>query len=295
MNDVEFRICVETPIALTLDLAKEVTTNVRPRWRISTIDLRRVEENVFDCKVGISRDDLSKEDVAGLIEFRDQFLSLLAFTAMAPVRLKNLGLFTFPVGENKFAQLSLGAMKKTFPPTALPSAGSLVDGLALPEAEVTSLRFIWKSLNSDEPLDRFINLAIAFEILVGAHSPAPGSKHPTCSDCGHEISECLACTKEIRIPTTLRERATFLFEDDSLLSSFVRFRNRVFHGGLNTLDKKSITELINVNNALLVNIRNYLGKQLGLAQMRLENLSIALNAPQVYMTVYYTVPPKQSG
>jgi hypothetical protein len=171
MNDVEFRIRVETPIALTLDLAKEVTTNVRPRWRISTIDLRRVEENIFDCKVGISRDDLSKEDVAGLIEFRDQFLSLLAFTAMAPVRLKNLGLFTFPVGENKFAQLSLGAMKKTFPPTALLSAGSLVDGLALPEAEVTSLRFIWKSLNSDEPLDRFINLAIAFEILVGAHSP----------------------------------------------------------------------------------------------------------------------------
>jgi hypothetical protein len=295
MGEVEFQIKIDSPIALTLDLAKDLVVRLKPRWRVRTIDLRRIDANSFECKVGIAREDISLDDKAGLIEFRDHFLSLLAFTVMAPVRLLTKGLGTFPLGGGKFAQVSLGAAEKTFAPTTLPSIASLIEGLALPKVYVATLRFVWQALNSDEPLYRFINLAIAHELVIGADSHAQASKHPVCRSCGHEISECPICRKELKIPSTLRERGAFLFPDKELLARFIEFRNRVFHGGLTSLDTESANELERLNNQLLVNIRNYLGPSLGLNSIREEDLPMALNAPQIYMTVYYSVQSDQEG
>ena len=214
---------------------------------------------------------------------------------MAPVRLVTKGLATFPLGDNRFVQVSLGGTQKTFSPTTLPSISSILEGLARPRIYLIAWRFVRQALNAEEPIHRFINLAVAYELVIGAESQASTSKAPICPSCGNRLSNCPKCRKELKIPATLRERGAFFFASKKELSDFVEFRNRVFHGGLGSLAGKSSLDLERLNNKLLVKIRNHLGKSLGLNNITENDLSSALNAPEIYMSVYYTVPPKSDA
>lgn len=295
MADVEFRIEIQSPIALTLATATNVVTHVQPRWRINRMELRRLDANLYECKVGIDERDVSIEDHRGLIALRDAFLALLALVAMVPVKPRIKGTFTFQQGANNFAQLSLGPMDYTFPESQVLSFAPLIEGLAFGEAYRTAAWFIWQAINENEAVHRFLNLALAYELIVGVDSQVEGSKAPRCGACRDDINECPHCARSIRIPTTLRERAGFLFEDAELLSSFIEHRNRMFHGGVADCIANNSTELTSLNTNLLVNIRNYLGRKLGLADIRAANIGPAVNVPDITATLYYTTgqPPVQ--
>lgn len=289
MDDVEFRIVVHCPVALTVDSAKNVVTAVKPKWRILQLELNRLEPNVWECKLRIHPDDVRQDDHDSQIRLRDAFLSLLALYALVPVRPLMKGTFTFPLGNGKYAQKSLGPMDYTFPEKPVLSLAPLVEGLGLDDAYLTACWFLWQAMNSSEPVHRFLNLAVACELVVGKDSPVEGSRAPTCPTCNQEIS-CPHCGKEIRIPTTLRERAAFLINDATLLPEFIDLRNRVFHGGLSDLQREARAELIRVNTKLLVVMRNYLGERMSLQPLKTSDVGEAVNTPEIFVTVFYESP-----
>lgn len=287
MEDVEFRIEVHSPFALTLDAAKDVVARASPKWRLTRIGLQRLGTNTFECKVGIDVRDVSRENHADLIKFRDTFLSLLALIAMVPVRPLIKGTFTFPLGNKKFAQISLGPTNYTFPESPILSLGPLVDGFAFDEVYRAAVWFVWQAINSAGAVHRFLNLAIAYELVIGTDSPVQGSKAPRCSSCGKDISPCPHCRKEVKVPATLRERAEFLFVDREVLSTFIDFRNRIFHGRLVDCIADNSETLTRLNTDLLVNIRNYFGQKMGLKNMTSSEIGQAVNVPEVFATVFF--------
>jgi hypothetical protein len=270
-----------------MDAAKDVVAQATPKWRLTRISLHRLRENSFECKVGIDARDVSREDTANLVRFRDTFLSLLAFTAMVPVRPLIKGTFTFAMGNSKYAQISLGPMNYTFPETPILSFAPLVGGFAFDESYRAAVWFIWHAINASEPVHRFLNLAVAYELAVGHDSPVRGSRAPQCSLCGTEISSCPFCNKENKVPVTLRERARFLFAEPGLLNDFIAFRNRFFHGKVTDLSNDDTQALHRLNTDLLVNIRNYFGQGLGLRNIAAADIGQAINVPDILMTVFY--------
>ena len=287
MEDVEFRIEIHSPVALTLEAATDVATRTIPKWRLTRVSLRRLDANVFECKVGIDLRDVCIDDHPDLVRFRDTFLSLLALITMVPVRPQIKGTFTFPCGGNKFAQISLGPMDYTFPESPIFSFGPLVEGFAFHEVYRAAIWFTWQAINSVTAVHRFLNLAIAYELVVGSDSPVQGSKAPRCSSCRNELTQCPHCQNELKIPSTLRERAEFLFVDRELLSAFIEYRNRVFHGRLSDCIADNSERLTNLNTNLLVNIRNYFTRKLGMKDIAPSQVGLAVNVPDMSITVFY--------
>jgi hypothetical protein len=224
------------------------------------------------------------------MDFRDTFLSLLALIATVPVRPLIKGTFDFPLGDNKFVQLSLGPMAYEFPESPIISFGPLVEGFAFDEAYRAAAWFLWQATNSDEAVHRFLNLAISYELIVGKDSGVTGSKSPVCNSCGREIPSCPHCQKDVRIPPTLRERAEFMFESKELLEAFIKYRNRIFHGRVADVTSNS-PELKQLNVDLLLNLRNYLGQRIGMGRMTASEISAAVNVPDVMVTVFYENKP----
>jgi hypothetical protein len=287
VEDVEFRIEINSPVALTLDSAAAAVSQSKPKWRLTRIELKQLGENVFECKVGIDMRDIARENHADLVAFRDLFLSLLALIAMVPVRPLIKGTFTFPLGENKFAQLSLGPMNYTFPGKPILSFRPLVEGFAFDEVYRTAVWFVWQGINSNESVHRFVNLAIAYELIIGEDSPVGGSRPPHCRACKTEITVCPTCGKELKLPLTLRERAEFMFSSPELLDGFIDLRNRIFHGGVSDVISKAPEALWKINTELLVNIRDYLGQKVGLKGINPSDIGPAVNLPEIIATVFF--------
>jgi hypothetical protein len=65
------------------------------------LNVQRTDQNVYVCKVGIDSNDVSQENHSDLVAFRVAFLSLVALTALVPVRPLSKGTFTFNLGNNK--------------------------------------------------------------------------------------------------------------------------------------------------------------------------------------------------
>jgi hypothetical protein len=64
----------------------------------------------------------------------------------------------------------------------------------------------------------------------------------------------------------------------------------VFHGLSDELHRQYSDHLPKLNVSLLVVLRNYLGQQMGLPPITADHLSIAINLPEVVMTVFYKLP-----
>jgi hypothetical protein len=287
MEDVEFRIEINCPVALTADAAKAIEAQCKPKWRITQITLQRLRPNVFECKVGIDARDVSQENHADLISLRDTFLSLLALIAVVPVRPLMKGTFTFPLGNKRFAQLSLGPMDYTFPEKPIVSFRPMVEGFGFDEVYRTAIWFIWQAINSSEQVHRFANLAISYELVVGKDSAINGSRPPRCNTCGANIVECPKCRREVKAPFTLRERAEFLFAERELLDDFIYFRNRIFHGGVAEVIAKNSRDLAKLNTALIVNMRNYFSQKLGIEKIAVAEIGPAVNTPDIVVTVFF--------
>jgi hypothetical protein len=75
-----------------------------------------------------------------------------------------------------------------------------------------------------------------------------------------------------------------------ILSEFIGARNEVFHGLSDELQHQYSHSLPKLNVSLLLVLRNYLGRQMGLPPIAADHLSIALNLPEVAVTVSYKLP-----
>jgi hypothetical protein len=299
MLDFWFQIDLEMPVRMTAELQQNINAAIWPRWRVTGVEIREVEKGVFRLKLLIMSDLTMEEPPSDneLIEFRDLIVSLVAFSVMVPVHLRSKGIFDFPTGRRQRKQMSLGPMNYEFPPTALSNIQPLVLGLALPPKYASALHFLWEALNSQHPLYRFINLAVAIELLVRHDSPVRGSRHPSCGDasCGYRLDHCPKCSRPWTIPSQLRERAAFLLPAE-FLSEFITVRNQVFHGLSDGLHHDYSPVLPQLNESLLVVLRNYLGQQMGLKPINRDQLGIALNPPDIFMTVFYSLPsPDDKG
>jgi hypothetical protein len=255
--------------------------------------MRKLEEGVFQLKLSITSEDAAQETpgLNELREFRDLIVSLVAFSAMVPVQPRSKGIFDFPTGGNQRKQTSLGPMNYEFPPTPLRGLQPLVLGLALQPKYASALHFLWKAINSEHPLYRFINLAVAVELVVRHDSPISGSRHPSCGDptCGYQLDLCPKCGRPWKIPSPLRYRAAFLLPV-GILSDFIKARNQVFHGLSNELHHEYSKNLPELNDSLLLVLRNYLGHLMGLPAITRDQLGVAINLPEISMTIFYSMP-----
>lgn len=291
MMEFWFQIDLVMSAAMTAELQRDIIAAIRPRWCVTGVEMQRLEEGVFRLKLTITNEERVPETLSNdeLIEFRDLVVSLVAFSAMVPVQLKSKGIFDFPGVGNQRKQTSLGPMVYRFPLTPLSDLQPLVLGLALPPKYKSTIHFFWEALNSELPLYRFINLAIAVELLVSNDSPVLGSRHPNCGDpkCGYQLENCPKCGRPWKIPFQLRERAAFLLPAD-ILSEFTLARNKVFHGLSDELHHDYSNTLRELNMSLLVILRNYLGQQMKLPAISRDRLSSVLNPPDIIMSVFYT-------
>ena len=278
---------------MTAELQRDIVAAIRPRWHVTGIEMQRLDEGVFRLKLSITSEGEVPETQCNDAprEFRDLVVSLVAFSAMVPVQLRSKGVFDSPAGGEQRKQTSLGPMNYQFPPASLSDLQPLVLGLALPPKYASAVHFFWEALNSEQPLYRFINLAVAVELLVRHDSPIRGSRQPSCGDpkCNFQLERCPKCNRPWKIPTLLRERAAFLLPP-ALLSEFIAARNQVFHGLSDELHHDYSKSLPELNCSLLVVLRNYLGQQMGLPAISRDQLGFALRPPEIAVTVSYSLP-----
>jgi len=293
MEPVKFEIIIEAPIGLTLDLKKDVYCHSHPKYRLLGLGLNRINANVYRLTALFHPEDIKPQTAKGeLFKIRDRLLALLSITAMIPVELRSKGIFTFPLGERKYQQLSLGPMNREASPVTLDSLQPLVEGQSLPAKYTAAVYFIWQAINTDESLYRFVNTAICVELLAGADSPEKSSVNPACTNnnCNYILEKCPACNRDWTIPNSLRNRAKFIIQDKEVLSRFIKARNKVFHGASHQQDAKFLNELSEISVPVLLAIRNYIGGKIGLSPLEKKDLSIAFHDIDIIMSVFFTIP-----
>lgn len=291
MEQVKFEIIIETPIGLTIELQKDLRTATLPPYRLLALEINRIEGNVFRLIAFFHIEDVTAQtDPGELFKIRDRLLSLLAITAMVPVDLRSKGLFTFPLGNRKYQQMSLGPMNTQASPVALTTLQPLIEGQSLSAKYAAAIYFIWQAINADESLYRFVNTAICLELIVGIDSPEPTSINPRCTNCDYLLSQCPNCSRDWKIPNSFRKRAKFLIQDEDLLTRFINARNKVFHGGSGQQDTSFLDELERVSVPVLLSVRNHVGRKIGLAPLDEKGLSIGFHSISVIMSVFYTMP-----
>lgn len=299
MTPVEFRIRFAAPIALTTDLPTHLEVAAAPKWRVLTVELQRAADDIYELLVRLHPDDLKPGTASAddLRAFRDTALAMLAMTAVVPVIPLTKGTFTFPLGDNKFQQKSLGPRSMKGPPVPLQSAALLVAGSTATNAVQAAAYFLWQALNADLPLYRFMNLAVCAQIIANQDSTAPRSVHPKCSNpaCRFELEACPQCKKEWWIPNLLRNHLGGTITDEALLSEFIALRNTVFHGSLATLRGNEPKRIEAINKPLLVLLRNVIGSNFGLHPVRSEDVPISGHDVDVTMSVFYTMPGNEDG
>lgn len=294
MNPISFTIRFEAPIGLTIELQKELHVERKQTVRILAIEIKRAEGNIYDLTLKIHPDDLDREKTPPeeLLEFRDRLISAIAITAAVPVRLLSKGVFTFSVGDGHYEARSLGPMVYKDSSRPLSALRPAIEIHSSPNHVAVCSHLLWQALNAENPVLRFVNLAICLELLVGAESPMPTRTVPRCSnlECSYILESCPACGKDWTIPNSLRERSSFLFDDAELLLKVITARNRVFHGGLASNSLSTIDELEQLNPALFIVLRNYLLRPFGVPPIKPRDLPLSVLGLDAMVSVFYSMP-----
>jgi hypothetical protein len=293
MEAVKFEVSFESPIGLTVDLQKDLQCTTLPKYRLLKLEMHRINDNVFRLTALFHPEDINPQtEKSELFNIRDRLLSLLSITAMVPVELRTKGAFTFSLGNKQYQQMSLGPMNIRASPVPIRSLRPLIEGQSLPAEYAAAVYLAWQAINSDEPLYRFINTAVCFELIAGADSLEPPSINPKCSNesCGYTLDQCPECRKDWKIPNPLRSRAKFLIPDDSLMSRFIKARNKVFHGASQQQTPGFLDELEQLTIPVLLAVRNHIGQKIGLKPIEAKELSIGSHSVSVIMSVFYRMP-----
>lgn len=291
MQPITFAVRFEAPIALTVDLQKDLHVCAKPKIRILAMEIKRAEGNIYDLSLKIHPDDINRETtpVEELEKFRDELIAVIAITAAVPLTLLSKGVFTFAVNERQFEARALGPMVYKDPPKALPTLRPAVEIQSSPGYFAVGSQLLLQALNAQNPILRFANLAICLELVVGAESPAPRRTIPHCvnAECLYPLEKCPACGKDWSIPSSLRERSSFLFQDAVLLSRVVNARNRVFHGGLASDSRSINAELEQLNPELFALLRNHLLRTFGVSPIKPSDLPLSVLGLAAIVSVFY--------
>jgi hypothetical protein len=297
MEPVEFKIKIKSPIGLSIDLQKDIFCPIVPKYRLLGIELVRINGNLFDLTAYFHPKDINiQTELNELFLIRDKLLSLLSIIMMVPVNIYHKGVFTFPLGGRKYKALSLGPTDLEAAPVSLHSLNPLVEGLSLPPKYSSAVYYIWQAINADEPLFRFINTAICVELLAGADSPSEKSISPKCTSCSYLLEKCPQCNKSWgKISNSLKNKITFLITDKNILNRFVDLRNRVFHGNRYIHEPSFTNDLSEISVQVLLAVRNYIGKIIGLDFIEEKDLSLIFFNTDITVGVYYTTPDPESN
>jgi hypothetical protein len=292
--EFSFQVDLAMPVGMTGTLQRDITTALQPRWRVTQVELRELERGAFRLRLAITvlDDEFVPPEDYVLRAFRDLVVSLVAFAAMVPVRLLSQGTFDFPVAGNERQATSLGPMVYELPPAPLSDLQPLVRGLALEEKYVPALHFLWEAISSEHALYRFINLAIAVELIVRHDSPVHGSRQPKCGNpkCGvpdrglprmrTPLADPFAASRACSVPNPGRDALGLHSREEPRVSRSCRQTTPGVR-----------PQIAGLNMSLLLVLRNYLGEKMDLPPLTPAQLSVALDPPRVSsMTIHYRLP-----
>jgi hypothetical protein len=268
------------------------------KWRVVGLEIKEEDnkEKIFVLSLKINTDDINeKTQNDDLLRFRDMIIGLLSVVTLCPIRLVSKGLFTFHLGLDKWQQKSLGAMNVNYSFASLNRYDSIINGLALSDDYMIAFYFLEKAIGAEQLLYEFINLAICCELIVNKDSLEVKSINPKCKE-GHILTNCPTCDCKWLIPNPLRNRARF-FMDELLSKKFAEARAKVFHGSSSQIDNAFLLELRELNMRIMVVLRNYLGKKIGLPPITESELpaSIKLKDTKILPSVFYTLPSNDNS
>jgi hypothetical protein len=293
VQPVDFRIRFAAHVGIVANIPTELEVRIQPKWRILAFSLQQVEKATFELQVQLHPDDVPRETpVEELRAFRDTVLAMLAVTAVTPLFPLIKGTYTFPLGNNKFEQRSLGPMQMEGPTAPLTSGTAIVLGTSATDSIRAVAYFIWQALNAETSLFRFIHLAICAQVIANAGTHASRAVHPGCPNpkCRYELAACPECGADWRIPTSFRDLLRESITDEALLAEFVSLRNAVFHGSLATLQGDQLKRIQQINKPLLVALRNLVASQVALPPVSVGGLALSGHDIDMVMSVYYTMP-----
>ena len=189
MDHTHFQIKIRSPFGL-LHQPTDLHFSGNPKYRIVNARLVRLQGDDHQLEVWIHADDLPETARhSELLAFRDAMLEVLSVIATVPVtRLEN-GSFTFPLGGRKYEARML-APEPEGARSPLPNVGPVFLAPNMAESEQAANYFLWQAISADEPVFRFMNLAIVCELIANTDSKAPTSKPLTCQKCSAEMGPC---------------------------------------------------------------------------------------------------------
>jgi hypothetical protein len=172
--------------------------------RIRTLTLERprivegrrcAEASEFDLKLEVEAAGTGEAaDIAP--RCAEEVCASLAFLASAPAEVRGVSITNAPdepVPDREYTTVSYADdMKFQVPPTAVPAKDTAF--LILPKAErvIRALRWMQKSHFSDNALDEFTCLMVAFESLSQLLKTG-GTRYWHCLACGQDIRRCPEC------------------------------------------------------------------------------------------------------
>jgi hypothetical protein len=148
----------------------------------------------FDVKLRFEAADSQQAHDRG-VRFAQEVTAAFAFVASAPAEIE-IGSITSahpPVTGTEYTMLRFPAdQKPDFPPTTVPPKDAAFLVLPKPERVRRALRWIQKSHLTDNALDEFTCLMVAFE-SVSHLLKAGGTGYPRCPRCQRDIIRCPHC------------------------------------------------------------------------------------------------------
>ena len=181
MEPTTLTIDILAPLELTVPLHDAITLASKPRFRLIGFTAETLQPGMFRLQARFHPDDVTPDTPnEELVRLRDDLLSLLALSAMVPIQMLSRGVFTFQLFDCQYQAKSLGPMSIEASPLPLITLGPLINGLSAQPEYRTAAFLLHQAMNTRETAYRFINLAMAVELLVhpgvipsGVRPPGP--------------------------------------------------------------------------------------------------------------------------
>lgn len=287
LGEVRFHISVISH--LSLPKAEDIHYE-NDLLKIKSIETRQTADNAYSFFLFFDEADAGEWSNEKWIQARDAFCSALSATAMVPVTLATHGVINRRIEADKHSAMSLGYKNLAGGERGV-SLSPLMEATNEPEAPWSTLQyFFWQGLQCKDELSRFMNLAVAVDILASEISESPKSEQPKCIKCSAELKTCPACGENWPAkPVAHLEHVKHVLGEE-LGRQFVTWRNNVFHAKKPILGRQ-FDPLHDINRGVILAIGQQLAARYGIeTPVTEESLSPALFPPAIAMKVYFTHP-----
>ena len=289
-GEVKFQMHVNSHFFLTSDLETQIHLQGYPAWPAQRSEIRRRAYGIQELTFWFKTTDVGDRSPKEWREFSQQVAAAISYCACVPVQVLSTGAVTIWIEPNTYSLTKLepgyiagGEMK-------LPGTTPVIQAInPIDDHHTLCLFFFHRALVERDPLYRFINLVICFEIWIGVVSDVERSKSPVCQQCHQSLETCPHCgAKWGKIPTPLSLHLQEVLHDSVLRNDFAKYRNIVFHPTSKKLSSTLRDELNPINLQLIKHFRNATHEWYALPPV--DRLSESLNLPEVAMAIYFTTP-----